>query len=251
MILYFSGTGNSEYAAKRLASQLDDDLLSINDRFREKSLRSVKSEKPLIFVLPTYAWRIPRLVEQWIRKVSFYGCRNAYFVMTCGDSIGNAGKYLRQLCSYKKFTYMGVRAVVMPENYIAMFRAPEEPEAIAAIMRADPILDEIAASIKRGIPLKEQKSSITGHLSSTVLNEFFYGFMIKDKKFFVTDDCIACGKCQQVCPLHNISIEDGIPRWHHRCTHCMACISSCPREAIEYGSATYGKRRYLCPEKSW
>lgn len=32
MIIYFTGTGNSRYVAKRIARSLDDELLCINDR---------------------------------------------------------------------------------------------------------------------------------------------------------------------------------------------------------------------------
>ena len=60
--------------------------------------------------------------------------------------------------------------------------------------------------------------------------------------------CIGCGKCEKVCPLDNIRLKKGKPEWGGDCTHCMACICSCPREAIEYGKKTLGKRRYLCPE---
>ncbi|MBW9154607.1 hypothetical protein [Clostridium estertheticum] len=57
----------------------------------------------LVFVVPTYAWRIPRIVEEWIAKTKFTGDVNAYFVMNCGDTIGNANKYIKQLCQKKGF----------------------------------------------------------------------------------------------------------------------------------------------------
>ena len=34
MILYFSGTGNSKYAARRIADALGEPLLSLNDRIK-------------------------------------------------------------------------------------------------------------------------------------------------------------------------------------------------------------------------
>ena len=43
-------------------------------------------------------------------------------------------------------------------------------------------------------------------------------------------------------------MEKGRPVWGNRCTHCMACLCGCPQEAVEYGKATVGKRRYWCPE---
>ena len=36
-------------------------------------------------------------------------------------------------------------------------------------------------------------------------------------------------------PLNNIRLENGKPVWGKHCTHCMACICDCPKEAIEYG----------------
>ena len=42
-------------------------------------------------------------------------------------------------------------------------------------------------------------------------------------------------------------IKDGKPVWNGKCVHCMACICSCPTEAIEYGSKSKGQPRYTCP----
>ena len=39
MILFFSGTGNSRYIARRLAAALGDELVSVNDRITSGALR--------------------------------------------------------------------------------------------------------------------------------------------------------------------------------------------------------------------
>lgn len=64
------------------------------------------------------------------------------------------------------------------------------------------------------------------------------------KKFYATDACTGCGLCTKVCPLKNITLENGRPSWHGNCTQCQACISICPHTAIEYGKITLGKRRH-------
>ncbi|MBS5951111.1 MAG: EFR1 family ferrodoxin, partial [Clostridium sp.] len=53
-----------------------------------------------------------------------------------------------------------------------------------------------------------------------------------------------CGKCVKLCPLNNIELVKGKPKWGEKCTHCMACISRCPKEAIEYKNKTKGRNRY-------
>ena len=101
MILYFSGTGNSKYVAKRIADALGDEILNLNDRIKASDTLSVETDERLIVVTPTYAWRIPRVVRDWLRKTELRGAKRSWFVMTCGSEIGNADKYNRKLCAEK------------------------------------------------------------------------------------------------------------------------------------------------------
>ena len=96
-----------------------------------------------VFVYPTYAWQMPRILRDFIRQTAFTGNRCAYFVTTCGVSMGNMPKYLSEICGQKTFTYMGCGEVVMPENYIAMFNAPERVEAVKIIKNADVLIKYI------------------------------------------------------------------------------------------------------------
>lgn len=124
MIVYFSGTGNSRYCALSLAQQLDDTATDTLPLLKENAPAALTSEKPWVFVCPTYAWQLPRLFEGFLRAGHFSGNKNAYFVMTCGAEIGNAGKALPGLCKAMGLTYQGVFPVVMPDNYIIMFPSP-------------------------------------------------------------------------------------------------------------------------------
>ncbi|HBN85185.1 MAG TPA: flavodoxin, partial [Clostridiales bacterium] len=222
-------------------------LYSIKDSIKKQEKAKIHSGDPLVFVVPTYAWRIPKVVEEWIRSTDFTGNKKAYFIMTCGDDNGNAGKYLEQLCKDKQFVYMGCDSVVMPENYIAMFNIPSEEESIQIVIHAAPVISQIAKEIKEGGYLHEKKVGITDHLKSGIINTGFYLLFVHARKFLVTDSCIGCGICVDACPLDNIYLEDEKPIWANNCTHCMACICDCPTQAIEYGSASKGKRRYHCP----
>lgn len=63
MVVYFSGTGNSKYVAKRIADSLQEKLLCMNERIKSSDTGSVKTGENLIVVVPTYAWRIPCVVS--------------------------------------------------------------------------------------------------------------------------------------------------------------------------------------------
>lgn len=245
MILYFSGTGNSRYAAQVLAKALDDTAISLGDRMQRGEDSPLYADRPWVFVTPIYAWRIPRMVEEHLLHTQWQGSRQAYFVTTCGDSAGNATHYAQKFCQRAGLDFMGLQAVVMPENYIALFQAPQQEQAQRMIMRAVPVLRQIAAQIAAGQSLHCSPPGCVGRLESAVVNPLFYRFVVKAKPFFATDACIGCGRCATLCVCNNIHIRDKRPHWGKRCTHCMACINACPTEAIEYGKRTAGKRRYF------
>lgn len=244
MILYFTGTGNSRYLARLLGQKLGDELVSAAQMIKENRRGDFRSDKPWVFVCPTYGWRIPRIFEHFIRESSFIGSNKAYFIMNCGSEIGNAEKGIRVLCNRMNFHFQGVMQIKMPENYIAMFSAPDEEEAAAIIQRAAVRAEEAAEYILTGREFPGMKASLLDRLYSGVINDGFYKFCIGDKRFYSTDKCVSCGRCVESCMLNNISLENGRPVWHGSCTHCMACISRCPTEAIEYGKHSVGLRRY-------
>lgn len=249
MILYFSGTGNSEYVAKRIGREIGDEVINLFDKIRNKDYSAPKSERPWVIVAPTYAWRIPHIVERWLENASLEGSKEVYFVMTCGGSIGNAGAYLEKLCTKMNMNDYGCAEIIMPENYIALFATPTEEKASQIIEQAERVIEHVASCIKKGDKLSQPKISFIDKMNSGMINRLFYPVFVHAKKFYVTDGCVSCGKCVNVCPLSNIRLDGGKPVWGGDCTHCMACICRCPKEAIEYGKHSVGLPRYTCKKE--
>lgn len=251
MVLYFSGTGNSQFVAYQMAERMDDhEIISIHQLLKEGKNTVIQSKRPLVFVTPTYGWRMPRVVERWILETSFQGCQDAYFVLTCGGSCGNAGVYLEKLCAKKNLRFCGLAPVVMPENYLALFPTPSPAECQAIVENAKPVIDAVAEQIRAGNCLETASTSLIDKLESGPINPLFYALFVHDKGFRVTEQCVSCGKCADRCALNNIKMVDGKPNWMGKCTHCMACIAGCPTAAIEYQSATKGRHRHYMM-KEW
>ncbi|MFR2846749.1 MAG: EFR1 family ferrodoxin [Hungatella hathewayi] len=243
MIFYFSGTGNSQLAAGQIAELLQEEPVSIHPYGKTGKRLSYHSETPWVFVAPTYAWRMPRVVEQWIRETEFTGSQDAYFVLTCGGSCGNAAAYAQKLCEKKNLHFCGLSSVVMPENYTAMLSVPDQ--AVQSNPGpGGPAYHSVCKNNSGQKTIPQAAISLRDNIQSGPVNRLFYPLMVHDKKFTITDKCISCGKCARVCPLENISMLDGKPRWNGNCTHCMACICGCPTEAIEYGTKSIGNNRY-------
>lgn len=60
----------------------------------------------------------------------------------------------------------------------------------------------------------------------------FGGATISGKGYFITEDCIGCGKCKKNCPQR--CIEEGRPYVirQENCLHCGNCYEQCPVKAI-------------------
>lgn len=244
MILYFSGTGNSKYVSEVIGKITNDTIVSVNEILKNKSNGIQNSDKPFVFVCPTYAWRIPKVFEEFIKNTTFTGTNKAYFILTCGTETHNALHYVKNLCKEKNMILSGFSSIIMPENYIAMFDAPDKKEADTIIKTAFPQITALGDQIKREEILPEEVVSKKSKFISSVVNPLFYKACVSAKGFYATDRCINCGKCKNLCPLNNVEMNNQKPSWGKNCTHCMACICGCPTEAIEYKTKSIGKPRY-------
>lgn len=244
MVIYFTGTGNSRFLARSLAAALEDELVSAPELIKKEKAGDFKSEKPWVFVCPTYGWQIPRTFRRFIMDSRFSGSLQAYFIINCGSETGNARKGIKELCTAKGFEFKGMAEIKMPENYIAVFSAPDKETSEKLLRIGERKVLRAAELIKDGKELKTKKAGPLGSFLSGPVNWGFYKFIIGDRKFYVTDKCVSCGQCAENCMVNNIRMENGRPVWQGNCIHCMACICRCPVQAIEYGKHSVGLRRY-------
>lgn len=107
MIFCFSGTGNSRHIASRFAEALQEPITDLNEKIRTCDTSPIRTGRDAILIVPTYAWRIPRVVSDWLIKTEFASAERMWFVMDCGSEIGNAAKYNRRLSEQKKSAVHG------------------------------------------------------------------------------------------------------------------------------------------------
>lgn len=251
MIFYFTGTGNSEYAARRIAEKIGVETVSIGESMKAGVNRfHLADGEALGFVLPIYAWSVPGIVKRFISELTLdnYSGQYAFAVFTCGASIGTAcddlGKSLADIGIELKYA----RDLMMPENYIVMFKSPP-PEKQKKIFTA---ADMVIRGIVQDIAAKTEDIVITGKSPakafSRAVNRIFSKYSLGTKKFHATNACISCHFCENVCPESAIILEEGRPHWQKAsCAKCMACINRCPVQAIEYGDSTQQRQRYVHP----
>ncbi len=246
MIFYLTATGNSKYAAERLLREFPGELIDITEAARENRYEyDVKDEEIVFFVFPIWYYGIPHQIDDFVRKVDFKGKKPIIAAVgTCGSSSGSADVMIRRALQESGYELKGFFQLIMPENYLAMFKVPLREEQIMILRRADKAIDELVTSIRFNFRLTHKSTYTTRFLSWFAHKIYVNGRPAK--KFYADENCIGCGLCKDVCIDEIIEMEDGKPKWtNDRCSHCMGCISRCPKEAIQYGKVTQKRVRYV------
>lgn len=252
MIFYFSGTGNSLYAAKRIAEHNKEELVSISavinrgSKFYEFTL---KDNEIIGFVYPIYAWGPPRIVLDFIQRLKLINYRDNYTftVATCGGSIGNTLKVMNDCLKEKDIKLNGGFSVVMPNNYIIMGDVDSKEKIKEKIVAADKTLKNINDIIgQRKSEMIGAEKGFFPWLLTGFVNPMFNKKKMDTTKFHANDKCTKCGICEKVCNCNNIKVNEK-PQWEKNCVQCLACIHYCPSRAIQYGKNTEKKGRYTNP----
>lgn len=101
MILYYSGTGNSWMIANR-GEWMGEIPVSMNRRIKDGCTEQVSVNERVVFVMPVYSGRPPRIVYEHIMNTEFTGCTKAYFVgELVMDALGIVNVFLRT-CAERK-----------------------------------------------------------------------------------------------------------------------------------------------------
>lgn len=284
MIFYFSGTGNTKWAASKLAAATREDLISIAPYMRADDSSHnlaepfiLKENERLGFVFPVHGWRVPKLVREFISKMKILrepsdasaenkakadDCLKnrpfAYCVCTAGDSIGltieNLNKVISQNPSLQALGITEVSSsysLIMPESYIGLPFMDVDPKE-REIRKKENAAQELAVVCEEIFDRKEDISRLVkGPIPwffTKVVGGFFENVLITDKRFHVEKDrCVKCGICANVCPVGDIKGGHGeYPVWlHHKdCLTCFTCYHHCPHHAIEFGNQTQKKGQY-------
>lgn len=254
MVYYYSGTGNSAYAARELARMTGEreTPVSIPEAMRG-SVLEIYEGPCLGFVFPIYSWGVPPLVYEFLERLpsELFEGRYVWAVCTCGDEAGVAmrrfGKEIRKICGRVPDLMASLR---MPNNYVLLpgFDVDKPDVADAKLAAAPGRLRHIADMVMARSPEVYDVTEGSVPALRSMVWPFFKRWGVNPRRWHVSGKCISCGRCVSICPSGNISIDgDGRPRWGDACLSCCACFHVCPQRAIDYGKATLGKGQYLFP----
>lgn len=247
MIYYFTGTGNSQAAARFFAEQMGEQTVDMSVALKKRELSCRLGEgETLGFVFPVYYWGLPTVVVNFLSKLKLSEeAPYVWAVITCGSSIGAADRQLKSVAARNGIQMNAVYPLVMPDNFVPMFRAPGEEKVKEILKKADGRMEEILSGI-----LTRDGGAQSGFrgLALSASMQALYRNGRKTSHFSVDPSCVGCGLCETICPVSAIRLVDGRPEWKkEQCALCMGCLNRCPKQAIQYGKRTRKNGRYVHP----
>lgn len=253
MIFYFSGTGNTKWAASKLAAATREDLISIAPYMRADDSSHnlaepfiLKENERLGFVFPVHGWRVPKLVREFISKMKIQrepilrepsdattenkakaddSLKNrpfAYCVCTAGDSIGLTIENLNEVISLNpSLQALGITEIsssyslIMPESYIGLPFMDVDPKE-REIRKKENAAQELAVVCEEIFDRKEGISRLVKGPIPWFFTKVVGGFF---EKVLITDKRFHVEK--------------------DRCVKCGICANVCPVGDIKGGHGEY------------
>jgi len=246
-VFYFTGTGNSLWIARELASRLENSEISALLNSKKKGLEDAET---VGVVFPVYMHRMPRLVADFIKTLP--ALPYLYAVAVNAGDIGQAFTYFRKQLEPQPQRLKAGFSIVTPSNYLPFGEAAQGEKQDLLFDTARAKLDRISRIImERKIFFDRERGFFAREIHPGLLYAMGYRYLSTlDRNFSSDKNCTGCGICTKVCPVGNISLKEDRPVWNRNCQLCFACINLCPESSIQYGKKTKGLKRYRNPEVS-
>lgn len=232
-MLFFSGTGNTEWASGFLAERLG----ARGHRVRVHSLEEglppgLEACDRIVLAHPIYGANLPGLVVDAVRGPGFpagppldilatFGYVNALGYFRERRALGLPIHSYYNLRMFNDVTTPSVPGKVLPTG----IRAARRPAIEAS-------LDAIAGSMARGERKVEGigpyliPGLVIGRLGRGRLRDCWKGLSVDPGR------CTRCLRCAVSCPSASIEVSGDGFRFLDTCTACMRCYNSCPVQAI-------------------
>ena len=252
IIYYFSGTGNSLFAANKLHAMLESsEVRPVISALKSNSF-TIEAEA-IGFIFPIYMMSIPLPVYELIQKSNLDNVNYIFAVATRLGTTHSAFTTIEKLLKKKNKSFNAYFNLTMGDNSARFhYTCPTEEEIMRLEKQAELDLKQIADIVDKRKDSKEKDRSASKKFPKIIMNLIANTAIRFNPKFHANENCISCGTCAQVCLSEKIKLIDGTPVWDKNvmCYKCNACVTFCPSQAAQVTGFTEDNPRYSHPYAS-
>ncbi len=245
-LYYFSGTGNTLLVTKKMVETFKDNGIKANLlKIEDSNPQDVNLKHTIGLGFPVAELTTYEFVWNFIKALSPADGTNIFMVDTLAGVSGGIVGPLREIVKKKGYNPIGAQEIIMPPNiFYIQEKSVNKKKVEEGLLEAE----KYALSIING----ESKWGRVPLLSDMVYYTSIIGLKIThsdlNQKYFHlafdVEKCNKCGQCVKLCPIDNISMEEGeFPVNLRECVYCLRCSSFCPKQAIttpfNYKGKTY------------
>lgn len=254
LIYYFSGTGNTWWVGNQIKEKLEREgckvgLYSIEDLSEEDIKIQMEESDHLVIGFPVYGStaspfmisfldRLPKTEDK--KPISVYATQAAI----SGDSSYYVGTYMEKKGYRLKNT---IHFKMMNNFHLPKFKSLKPDNG----KKLDDLLEKTVGKVEvfAGDILSENEkirgNNFIGHKLGDFQRKNIQASIKNISSDFEIDmdKCIKCKKCERICPVENIGIDD-MDKFKDRCILCLRCYSQCPVSAILVGEGSCDTKKY-------
>jgi len=236
-IYFFSGTGNTYLAAKKIAGTLENNNYAVNiNNIAKSDPKKINLLNTIGIGFPIICWNTFPIVKKFINNLPNSNGTKMFIFTTMGDSSLNAAANFGNMLKNKGYYLIGTHDFLMPNNFIAVQGKEKNILKIENTYKeiknyAENISNETVNSSKTNLFFK-----ICFAISWFITERWYGNLFQKIIKFHIDKKkCLKCGLCIKICPVENITSENDYPVFNNKkCQVCMRCISYCSAQAIKF-----------------
>lgn len=243
-IYYFSGTGNTLLAVKKMKEVFEKLGYSTSlKRIEIADPSKIDPSHTIGLAFPVTAFSTFPFVWGFIKALPEVHGTEAFMLDTFGGTSGAVTGPLRTTLNRKGFKTIGAKEILMPPNIFYIYGEEKNKAMIEnGLKTAESFAHEL---IENKSPWKS--ISILSVLMNLIAKVLLLSWKIKwGQKYFSyrlkKERCTKCGICARICPVGNIEMKE-FPTYKLKCQYCLRCASFCPEHALmipfNYRNKTY------------
>ena len=245
-IFYFSSTGNTLFAARRLAlglgAQSPESIVPMRDGVKDEAAATVG------LCFPVYLHKAPSILRDFVARSRFG--KDAY-VFALATHNGGPGSCMRGVDAALRRGGSSLAAgfgLLMPGNSVILADLTNAPEERARrLAESDAAIAAVAARV---LAREENDFSMRESPRAWAQSRAYAAALAAyrlPRHFHASQDCSRCGLCSRACPRDNVELGAYGPSWGGDCLSCLACYHACPLRAIDIDEYTRARLRYRHP----